>query len=167
MRRREPPSLPINTRFTVGLEESLPPFHPFHCWARREPPSLPKNHPFHCWARREPPSPYFPFHCWARGGTSRLYASLLPWGIHHPIYASLPPYVGCTCLPVYMPPRCTLPTRSLSSSVMSVIPGLLKRRGSLRPKGSLFTLRINPSQPEKGPERTKKPATESTVAQGM
>jgi len=57
--------LPLYTRFTVGRHCShagcvtyernlcakrphLPPYHPFHCWARILPPS-----PFHCWARKE------------------------------------------------------------------------------------------------------------------
>jgi len=42
----------------------------------------------------------------------------------------------------------------------------LKRRGLPGQKGAFFTLRIKPSRPGNGPNVVKKPATESTPAQG-
>jgi len=38
----------FNTRFTVGLWASGPPFHPFHCWSLDLLASF--IHPFHCWS---------------------------------------------------------------------------------------------------------------------
>jgi len=80
--RREPLlllfMLPFTTRFTVGL--GMPPFHPFHCWARREEAS------------------FFPFHCWAR----REEASLGTWWYPPWVYA--PCYTLDRCTLPYMPP---------------------------------------------------------------
>jgi len=100
MSEREPPSLPTDTRFTVGLAFSASFRHPFHCWSL---PSRPASRdPFHCWFCT--PSPAFrdPFHCWfcTPGMPPRTLGGEIypPWYAHHPptrvytprIYASWP-----------------------------------------------------------------------------
>ena len=88
-------------------------------------------------------------------------------GIPTPVYASLYPVVGVHCL--YMP-SAVVPVLYIEVLVMprcALFSDMLKKRGLPEEETGLSPLRINPGNPGNLPNMAKKPATESSVAQGL